>query len=252
MRKEATRWLAHFRRHCAEHDIEAIDLTNGQPDGVPAYERASTPFFDWKRYVCSHTYGFTIVGDGVVRFEGRYVNSPEPNARKLGLPGRFGPWRFDFVVHRCDGSCVRLHPSKQAEAEAVMGTLESWLFGTRAPTPGYSAQGPAPVHQTLGPVDVISSETAERMLLDRLITASQQGGIPVVEVTEDLLHNDWFDYVRFLKGRPFGRQLLHEGVTGLTLVCSASTPATPMLIVTTSVVPADRAIWFKNGRAAFY
>ena len=149
--------------------------------------------------------------------------------------------RFDFVVHRVDGTCVRLHPSQGAEALPVIGHLEPWLV--QAGTVGTSVQA------ALGPLDVISSEIAQRMLMDRLSAAAKQGGIMLQQAYESVIENEWFDWVRFLQARPFGRVLLKEGVTSLTLKGSDSTPADPLLVVTTQAHPADRVISFQGGRA---
>ena len=250
MRKEAHRWLAHLRQCCAHKGWEVIDITNGLPDGVHAFDWAPTPVFDWKRYVCSLPHAWTLVGDGVTRFEGRFLNSPEPNARKLLLPEPYGGYRFDFVMHLMDGKCVRLHPSHSAEAQPITGQLEPWLVQTCAPTPGFQPPDDrTSVHAVLGPVDVISSETAHRILADRMIAAAKQGGFTPQMFSEDVLENDWFDWVRFLKARPFGRELLKEGVTSLMLKGSDSTPADPTLVVTTEAHPADRVISFQGGCA---
>jgi len=250
MRKEAHRWLAHLRQYCAHKGWEVIDITDGLPDGVPVFDHAPTPVFDWKRYVCSLPHALTLVGDGVTRFEGRFLNSPEPNARKLLLPEPYGGLRFDFVMHRVDGTCVRLHPSHNSEAQPVTGQLEPWLVQTRAPTPGFQPPDDrTSVHAVLGPVDLISSETAHRILVDRMIAAAQLGSVTPQEVSEDVLKNDWFDWVRFLQARPFGRELLKEGVTSLMLKGSDSTPSDPTLVVTTQAQPAERVISFQGGRA---
>jgi hypothetical protein len=255
MRKEAHRWLRHLRDVCARTPLEAVDLTNGLPDFVPALP--NSPVFEWKRYVASHPQAWEIVGHGLVKFEGRFLNSPEPNARQLRLPPPFGAFRFDFCAHRLDGMCVRLHPSHGAEAATTMGSLDAWLLTACASTPSSqppaSTAGGATVHMTLGPVDIISTETAERMLIDRVRAAAEQGGVKPEEVHEDIMHCVWFDWVRFLRARPFGQTLLREGVTSLNLHCSASTPAIAvMLVITTGTHPEDRVIWFKNGRSLLY
>ena len=252
MRKEAHRWLAHLRQWCAHKGLEVIDITDGLPDGVPVFDHAPTPVFDWKRYVRSLPHALTLVGDGVTRFEGRFLNSPEPNARKLLLPEPYRGLRFDVVIvmHRMDGMCVRLHPSHNSEAQPVIGLLEPWLVQTRAPTPGFQPPDDRTFfHEVLGLVDIMSAEIAHRILVDRMIAAAQQGGVTPQDVSEDVLKNDWFDWVRFLQARPFGRELLKEGVTSLMLKGSDSTPADPTLVVTTQAHSADRVISFQGGRA---
>ena len=143
VRKEAHRWLAHLRQVCARAQLESIDMTDGLPDGVPVFDHAPRLVFDWKHYLCSLPHAWTLVGDGVTRFEGRFINCPEPNAEKLQLPEPYRGLRFDFVVHRVDGTCVRLHPSQGAEAQPVIGHLEPWLV--QAGT--VSVQAPPRRHQ---------------------------------------------------------------------------------------------------------
>ena len=257
MRKEAHRWLQHVREQCARARQEVADLTHGLPDFVPPLPRA--PALDWKRYVASHPQGWEIVGPGVVKFEARFVNSPEPNARQLALPAPYGQFRFDFCVHRVDGTCVRLHPSQNRDAAPVVGTLASWLLEACASTPSYtppptsSDERPPNMFMELGPVDIVSSETAERMLVDRVRAAAAEAAITPEEVHEDLMNSVWFDWVRFLKARPFGQALLRQGVTSLTLHCSASTPAIAVVLVVTTAKDTDeRVIWFRNGKAVLF
>ena len=100
---------------------------------------------------------------------------PEPNAEKLQLPEPYRGLRFDFVVHRVDGTCVRLHPSQGAEAQPVIGHLEPWCKPVRYPSKH--------------PLDVISSEIAQRMLMDRISAAAKQGGIML---QQSVIENEWF------------------------------------------------------------
>ena len=72
--------------------------------------------FDWRGYVCQHPLAQEIVGPGISKFEGRFLNSLECNRHALRLPQPLGNQRFDFVALRTDGSAVRMHPSKKAEA----------------------------------------------------------------------------------------------------------------------------------------
>ena len=235
---EAHLWLAHLRQFCAHAGLPVVDLTHGLPDGVPGIDHAPTLVFDWRRYLCSLPQAWTLVRDGVTRFEGRFVNTPEPNALKLQLPEPYYSWRFDFVVHRSDGQCVRLHPLEGCLPSPIIGPLEPWLLpkATCAPT-----------HRELSPVEVISSEVAQRVLANRLFAAAQQANLTPQQVSEDLFENDWFDWVRFLMSRAFGRALLKEGVFSVTLVGSDSTPAEPMLIVKTQAN--DWVISLQQGRA---
>ena len=97
------------------------------------------------------------------------------------MPEPYRGLRFDFVVHRVDGTCVRLHPSQGAEAQPVIGHLEPWLV--QAGTVGTSVQAA---------FDVISSEIAQRMLMDRLSAAAKQGGIMLQQAYESVIENEWF------------------------------------------------------------
>lgn len=251
MRKEAHRWLAHLRKHCAEAGMEAIDITHGLPQGVAPPDHAPTLVFEWQRYLCMHPQAAFLVATGVTMFEGRFLNSREPNARQLQLPAPYGSYRFDFLAHRSDGLCVRLHPSQSADAQAVVGELAAWTLDRRAPTPAYRPPPHRPtVHQTLGPVDVISAEACERIMTDRLMSTALKEQIAPAEVSEELVNCDWFDFVRFLRARPWGEKLLSEGVASLTLVAdSASTPVQPNIRVITNTNSAPRTISFRGGRA---
>ena len=93
----------------------------------------------WRNYLACHPYAREIIGEGVAGFDARFLNALEPNRDKLNLPGNFGQHRFDFVVHRVDGTAVRLHPSEKQDGKPVFGRLEDWEIGTRAPTPGQAS-----------------------------------------------------------------------------------------------------------------
>jgi len=69
--KRAHLWLANLRADAAHRAMEAIDLSNHA---------------DWRLYICSHPKAREIIGEGVVKFEGRFLNSLEPNHRQLLLP----------------------------------------------------------------------------------------------------------------------------------------------------------------------
>ena len=45
-----------------------------------------------------------FIGPGVVGFQAWFLDAKEPNRESLDLPGRFGDYRFDFVVRRVDGT----------------------------------------------------------------------------------------------------------------------------------------------------
>ena len=90
--------------------------------------------FDWRCYVAFRTDAVAVIGNGIVKFEFRY------------FPNKIGNEHFvtgDFVAHRLDGTCVRLHPSEPSflgrdrEATPMYGRLEEWL-----PLAGVKAYGP--------------------------------------------------------------------------------------------------------------
>ena len=100
--KQGSKWLKVLRERCAREGRESIDLT-----AEPC----------WRAYVCSHPERITIISaSGIIHFEGRFLNSPEPNARELNLPAPFGRYRFDFIAWRGNGTACRMHPSRQNEA----------------------------------------------------------------------------------------------------------------------------------------
>lgn len=72
-------------------------------------------------YVCSHPQSREIIGSGIQKFEGRFLNALEPNRVELKLPGPYGQFRFDFVAVRADGTAVRLHPSRSRDATILEG-----------------------------------------------------------------------------------------------------------------------------------
>lgn len=127
-RKEANRWLAHFRGCCAKASLEVVDITS--------------PFFDWKRYWCNLPHAWTPKGDGVPRFEGRFFNSLEPNMRELQLPEPCRRFRFDFVTHRVDGNYVHAITSiEEIRGAAHHRTLGAMVVARSLPDAELSAGG---------------------------------------------------------------------------------------------------------------
>ena len=122
----------------------------------------------WRHYLACHAEARRIIGPVVVGFEGRFLDFLEPNKDKLNLPGRYGKQRFDFAVHRMDGTACRLHPSETRDAKPVIGYLSAWEIGARAPTPG-QASTPSltgAIDRTHGHVDVYSAERTYRKIMD--------------------------------------------------------------------------------------
>ena len=167
--------------------------------------------FDWRTYVCLHEDANTIVGPGVVRFEVRFLTGREPNGHRLvaTLGQQWAFRRCDFVVHRADGTHARLHPDGNGEeANVVIGNLNEWITDARASTPGnVRGVGRDAGHFTRhSPVDSIPAADA-RVNIDTLLR--QHGGILGML---DLTDARKFNWERFLMGRPWGRELLDDGV----------------------------------------
>jgi len=84
--------------------------------------------YDWKRYLASRPDAAKVIGQGITRFEFRYLYTIATDS-----DGWF--FRGDLVAHRVDGSCVRLHPrpwgeenheTRVKEAIPIYGRLEDW------------------------------------------------------------------------------------------------------------------------------
>jgi len=104
--KLAHKALKELRVQMATGGTEVMDLT---PADV----------FNWKAYVSRREEAAQIIGAGVTLFELRFLNTKEPNGP--ALLQTLGPvWasrRCDFVVHRVDGTCTRLHPESGRESK---------------------------------------------------------------------------------------------------------------------------------------
>jgi len=246
--KRAHDWLHATRDTAARQATEAIDLS-----GHPL----------WRTYVCSHPKAREIISSGIVRFEGRFLNSAEPNRQVLCLPAPYGDYRFDFVAVRKAGSAARLHPGGRRDAEVVVGRYQDWLL-PGASTPGV-ASGSTPASSTgacsagmahgapLGiaqrgvvylnysQVDVMSSNMALRQMMDRVHRHRENGGQDD-QLQEDLMNGAMapggFEWHRFFMGRPWGMQLWSEEVTSLHLVWREA----PVLVVRTTAHPEPRCV----------
>ena len=248
--KMAHAWLASLRQDCAQRGIEAIDLSEDPR---------------WRQYICSHPKAREIISQGIIRFEGRFCNSLEPNRAQLRLPPPFGHLRFDFFAVRGDGTACRLHPSQKADAQPTHGAWDSWRLphGT-SPPPGASTPGPQGsasssglgIHtahggmaQNYNRVDIISAELALRTLTDKM-HAWRQAGQRDEDVREDLLAGastpGGWEWHRFLMGRPWGEALFQERVTSIFLVVLGGQPA---LEVTTAARPLARFITWSGNKA---
>ena len=99
---------------------------------VPAMDLTDGHRFDWWAYLKGHPEGKDIVGQGVTKFELRFLAARDPNTNQQ---------RLDFIVHRRTAADqhphVRLHPHRhklkhngrlsRKEAFPVYGFLPEWL-----------------------------------------------------------------------------------------------------------------------------
>ncbi|MCP4239408.1 MAG: hypothetical protein GY772_02495, partial [bacterium] len=154
-----------------------------------------------------------LVGPGVVKFEGRFTSAMEPNRQQLALPPPLGNHRFDFFVHRVDGSCMRLHPHANRDAVPVIGHASDWApqAAPRASTPGNPMLviRDKDVFRDFSVTDVVSAAEA-RAFLDTQRNAGT--------LHQDLTDASVFAWHRFLMGRPWGTGLLRRGVVRFELV----------------------------------
>ena len=205
-RKKAHAYLASCRRRAAETSVEMLDLS-------------FVADFDWRGYVCQHAMAQEIVGSGIWKLEGRFINTLEPNRGSMRLPPPFGNQRFDFIALRTDGSAVRMHPSEKADAKPIFGSLEHWRMGNvRASTPGAeNAARPGTFSfNVLGRVDVVSNERALVRAMELYRTAVHVRG-SMDAWNCDLSSGDEFPWDRWLMGRPFGADLVLETVSSMSM-----------------------------------
>ena len=87
-----------------------------------------TKEMQWRHYVCSHPMARDIIGNGIIKSEGRFCVEPEPNCIQLGLPGPYGHCRFDFVALQGGGRAARSHPGNKRDADIVTGQYSDWLL----------------------------------------------------------------------------------------------------------------------------
>ena len=230
-RMEAHKWLSDLRARAAEAGQESVDC-----DGL----------FDWRAYVSCHPMAIDIIGEGIVKFEGRFLKSKEPHASKLVHHGELAAHRFDFIAHRRDGSAIRMHPGSSKDAALVRGFLYEWcLHATtgddRASTPGGSyaaiAKAAPLIYEHLNQVDVMGNKDATVRAME--LRGPEENVLATWSV--DLLHDDKFPWDRWLAARPFGRQLLQEQLTHMSLTWHADDGYFRILVRTQST-PAQRYI----------
>ena len=116
--------------------------------------------------------------------------------------------RCDFIVHRGDGTHVRMPPNLGKEAMIVTGNLNDWNTAARASTPGDTrvVQPKAGHFSRHAQTDVISQVDA-RVAIDAILRGARLPGDMM-----DLTDCQEFVWERFLMGRDWGRHLLKVGV----------------------------------------
>ena len=123
--------------HKKAHDW--LNLLRGEvdPNAQDALDMSHDARFDWQCYVAFRPDAGDVIGEGITKFEFRYLHVSDSNTHQR---------RSDFVVHRVDGTCVRLHPSSSGkpnavtnirEAVPIYGRLEDWV-----PQAFVASQGP--------------------------------------------------------------------------------------------------------------
>ena len=124
---DAHKVLADFRQEASgERGADGTVAVN-----KPALDLTDDRRFNWWGYLAGHPEGQQVVGQGVVKFELRFLAALDPNTRQQ---------RLDFIVHRTDieeFQHVRLHPHRNSikhngapsrkEAYPVFGVLSDWL-----------------------------------------------------------------------------------------------------------------------------
>ena len=168
--KKVHAWLHQTRERAARQPTESVDLS-------------AHPL--WRTYVCSHPKARDIIRDCIVKFEGRFLNSLDPNRFVLRLPAPYGDYRFDFVALRGDGTAARLHPGSKRDADVEVGRYLDWLlpaasmFGAASATTDVWSAGAmrgallgiaerGVVFPYYSQADVISSHTALVHIMDRV------------------------------------------------------------------------------------
>ena len=126
------------------------------------------------------------------------------------------PWRelrFDFVVIKCTGECVRLPPGEKADAKLVVGQLSTWQLHNPSPadrrqcligTADRRSGLPAEAVLDYGRQDVVSTERALTLAVRMYHDYIDQGGDDSI-LDEDMYED--FPWQRFFIGREFGKDL---------------------------------------------
>jgi hypothetical protein len=127
--------------------------------------------FDWKCYVAFRRDAVSVIGEGIVKFDFRKFHVQIADEHFS---------RGDFVAHRLDGSCVRLHPLEKTwlgtddEAIPIYGHLADWkpLAVVASHGPVWHGENeyvqavasPMPVRQALGSNDRYRNGRAREFL----------------------------------------------------------------------------------------
>ena len=214
-RKEAHRRLKEYRKELADSGLEVKDLTE------------NIDF--WKPYVLDHPFAEVIIGPGITRWEIRFLKTKEPNGHALlkELGAEWAYRRCDFIAHRVDGTCARIHPDACKEAKIITGQLSEWTEPIRASTPNDPRliRTVSEYHYSRhGPVDIIGQEEARAQLQNLLRRAEGKD----VNITDAAL----FDWERFFMGKSWGQELLKEGIEIIQVVNDKGGPSLVLLTKT--------------------
>ncbi len=244
--RAALKVVGHKTAHKALSGLRALYTTPpGQTSDVPAHlqgfsqeahdltHETGAGAFDWKGYVAgrSEVQIREVVGAGVVRFEMRFLRSIDKNLHQN---------RCDFVVHRADGTAVRLHPGAKYDAVPVFGCLDEWAISATTPLPPIesvgrryldlaASQGPpgssgsggpqdrtTAVYDHVSQADAVSRAQAVKFLSDRYEAAQANSWrSPFRMDVTDQRDFAWSHYLAFAKG---GADILRAGVVAFWVV----------------------------------
>ena len=209
-----------LKRLRAQHTVPpavAGHLSGFTEECIEISSAASQGEFDWKGYVANRSVEQLrlVVGSGITIFEARFLASIDKNMKQN---------RFDFVAHRRDGSCVRLHPSGRKDALPVYGNLQDWelsadprpleskRIAVPVQVPGAS-RGSSDVYETLSQADIITTREVLVLLNMHEYVWRHEGGSFATDLQIGLLAKSHFRYDMYLAGTSWGREIARIGVT---------------------------------------
>ena len=205
-----------LKRLRAQHTVPpavAGHLSGFTEECIAISSAASQGEFDWKGYVANRSVEQLelVVGDGITCFEARFLAALDKNMKQN---------RFDFVAHRRDGSCVRLHPSARKDALPVYGNLQDWAskqIAVPVQVPGAS-RGSSDVYETLSQADIITTREVLVLLHMHEHVGRDEGGKFGTDLGLGLLAKSQFRFQLYLAGTSWGREIARIGVTSFWVV----------------------------------